>query len=91
MLSWLLGKKTRYWEESLKRVFTAPTVTEAYLMKGILENEGIEAIIKNEHLSGLAGQVPFMDSWPEVWIMDDAEVKHAEAIIDNYQRGLKSL
>jgi len=75
----------------MKRVFTAPTVTEAYLIKGILESEGIEVIIKNEHLSGLAGQVPFMDSWPEVWIMDDAEAEHAQAIMDNYQRGLKSL
>jgi hypothetical protein len=59
-------------------------------MKGILESEGIEAIIKNEHLSGLAGQVPFMESWPEVWIMDDTEAEHAEAIIEDYQRGLKS-
>jgi len=75
----------------LKRVFTAPTVTETYLMKGILESEGIEAFIKNEHLSGLAGEVPFMDSWPEVWIVDDAEAEHAKAIIDDYQRGLKSL
>jgi hypothetical protein len=75
----------------LKRVFTAPTVTEAYLIKGILESEGIEVMIKNEHLSGLAGQVPFMDSWPEVWIMDDAEAEHAQAIIDEYHGGLKSL
>jgi len=75
----------------LKRVFTAPTVTEAYLMKGILESEGIEVIIKNEHLSGLAGEVPFMDSWPEIWIIDDTEAEHAKDIIDGYQGGLKSL
>ena len=71
----------------MKRVFTAPTVTEAYLMKGILESEGIEAFVKNEHLSGLAGEVPFMDSWPEVWIIDDDEVDHAEVIIADYRRG----
>jgi hypothetical protein len=73
-------------EEDLKRVFTAPTVTEAYLMKGILESEGIEAVVKNEHLSGLAGEVPFMESWPEVWILDDEEVDHAETIIADYRQ-----
>ena len=70
----------------MKRVFTAPTVTEAYLMKGILESEGIETFVKNEHLSGLAGEVPFMESWPEVWVIEDQEVEHAETIIADYQR-----
>ena len=73
----------------MKRVFTAPTITEAHLMRGILESEGIEAFLKNEHLSGLAGEVPFMEAWPEVWIIDDDETEHAEAIITDYQRGLK--
>ena len=72
----------------MKRVFTAPTVTEAYLIKGILESEGIETFVKNEHLSGLAGEVPFMESWPEVWVIEDEEVEHAETIIADYQRDL---
>ena len=67
-------------------MFTAPTVTEAYLIKGILESEGIETFVKNEHLSGLAGEVPFMESWPEVWVIEDQEVEHAETIIADYQR-----
>ncbi len=73
----------------MKRVFTAPTITEAHLIRGILESEGIEAFLKNEHLSGLAGGIPFMEAWPEVWIIDDDETEHAEAIIADYQRGLK--
>ena len=73
----------------MKRVFAAPTITEAHLMMGILESEGIEAILKNEHLAGLAGEIPFMEVWPEVWIIDDDETEHAEAIISEYQRGSK--
>jgi hypothetical protein len=70
----------------VKRVFTAPTITEAFLIQGVLQSEGIEAIVKNEHLSGLAGEVPFMDAWPEVWILDEEESEHAEAIILDYRR-----
>jgi hypothetical protein len=73
---------------ALKRVFTAPTITEAHLIMGVLESEGIETILKNEHLSGLAGGVPFMEVWPEVWIVNDEETEHAEAIIADYQQGL---
>ena len=69
----------------MKRVFRTPTVTEAHLIKGVLENEGIESIIKNEHLSGLAGEVPFMEAWPEVWVTDDAKAAQAEVIINEFQ------
>ena len=72
----------------MKRVFRAPTVTEAHLIKGVLENEGIESIIKNEHLSGLAGEVPFMEVWPEVWVIDDHTAQQAEVIINEFQSQL---
>jgi hypothetical protein len=68
----------------MKRVFTAPSVTEAHLIKGVLENEGIRSIIKNEHLSGLAGEIPAMEAWPEVWVLDDAEAERAESILSRY-------
>jgi hypothetical protein len=55
-------------------------------MKGVLESEGIEAFVKNEFLSGLAGEVPFMESWPEVWVVHDEESDHAQAIIADYNR-----
>lgn len=75
----------------MKRVFTAPTITEAYLIKGILENEGIAAFVKNEHLSGLAGEIPFMESWPEVWIIDDEKSDLAVAMITRYHQRLKAV
>ena len=69
----------------MKRVFRAPTVTEAHLIKGILENEGITCIVKNEHLSGLAGEVPFVEAWPEIWVADDDTAAQAERIIADFQ------
>jgi hypothetical protein len=69
----------------LKRVFCAPTITEAHLIKGVLENEGIESIIKNEPLSGL---VVAVEAWPEVWVTDDAKAVQAEAVIHEFQSQL---
>ncbi len=70
----------------MKRVFRAPTITEAHLIRGLLENEGIGSFVKNEHLSGLAGEVPFMEAWPEVWVKDDDKASQAEEIITEFQR-----
>ena len=48
------------------------------MVKGILESNGIESMIKNERGSASAGvgyPVPFMSSlayaWPEVWVRDE--------------------
>jgi hypothetical protein len=71
----------------MKRVYTAPTVTEAHLVKGVLENEGIRSIVKNEHLSGLAGEIPAMEAWPEVWVLDDNEAERAESILTRFRDG----
>ena len=71
----------------MKRVFTAPTLTEAHLVMGALRNEGIEAVIKNEYLSGLAGEVPFMEAWPEVWIMEDQDFERAQSLLSRYEKG----
>lgn len=68
----------------MKRVFTSPTVTEAHLVKGVLSNEGIETFIKNEHLSGLAGEIPVFEAWPEVWVLDDNQASQAETVIAEF-------
>ena len=38
----------------MKRVYTAHDLTEAHLIKGLLEVEGIEAVVQGEHLFPLA-------------------------------------
>ncbi len=71
----------------MKLVFTAATVTEVHLVRGILESEGIEVMIKNEHLAGLAGEIPFFNAWPEVWVVRDEEAGHAERLLKQYRQG----
>lgn len=69
----------------MKRLCTFPTITEAHLLMGILEAARIEVVVRNEHLSGLAGSVPFVDAWPQVWVVHDDEFIRAQAILDEYQ------
>lgn len=64
----------------MKRIYLARDIQDAYIMKGALENEGIEAIIKNETLGAFVGEIPLSEAYPEVWV-EDADADKAEQII----------
>jgi len=76
----------------MKQVFTNPSVVPCDILRGLLEAEGIESMIKNERGSAMAGigypvpnvpSVPF--AWPEVWVNDD-DFEKAVEIASRFQR-----
>ena len=71
----------------MKQVFLAHDVTEAHLIKGLLESRGLNALVRGEDLSGTSGEVPFVDVWPTVWVLDDGQEGAVRAFIKGYERG----
>jgi len=68
------------------KIFTAQHPTEAHLVKGLLETEGIVAEVQGERLFAVRGEVPITeDTLPTVWV-DDASAERAVAIIEDYAR-----
>ncbi len=65
----------------MKRVYCAPTLPDAHLMRGLLEREGIEAKVFNENAQSLMGEIPVHHAWPEVWIVDERETGKAREVI----------
>jgi len=57
------------------------SVMAGYLL-GLLQADGIPCFIKNQALSGALGEVPFIECWPEIWIIDDNDYSRAQQIID---------
>lgn len=68
----------------MKRVFTAYNLNDAYLVKTLLEAEGITAAVRNEFL--LRGQAT-PDGLPSVWITDDSQFDRAVSITTRYADG----
>lgn len=69
----------------MERVYTASHPTDAYLLKGLLDAEGISAIIQGEALFGVRGEVPLsLDTLPTVWVLNDADLDRARAIVADY-------
>lgn len=68
----------------MKLVHTAKHPTEAHMIRGMLEAEGVRAMVKGDQLYGAYGELPVL---PTVWILDDALVAHAENLVIDFLRG----
>ena len=69
----------------MKQVFVAQHPTEAHLVKGLLEADGIGAQVMGESLFGVRGEAPATpDTLPTVWVMDEGDAPRALAILAAY-------
>ena len=68
----------------MKLVHTAKHPTEAHLIKGMLEAEGVRAVVKGDQLYGAYGELPVL---PTVWILDDTLAAHAGQVVTDFLHG----
>ena len=68
----------------MKLVYTAKHPTEAHLIRGMLEAEGIRATVKGDQLYGAYGELPIL---PTVWILDDTLAAYAERVVVEFLSG----
>ena len=65
----------------MKRVYTAGSPQEAYLIKGLLQESGIEAFVEGEHRGWLLGGVPLSETYPWVCVEHDEDAEAAQELI----------
>jgi len=68
----------------MKLVYTAKHPTEAHLIRGMLEAEGIRAEVKGDQLYGAFGELPVL---PTVWILDDTLAAQADRVVIDFLHG----
>ena len=56
-------------------------MTHLGYLRSILEEAGIACMIKNERLSGALGEIPFLECWPELWVVDKHALSQAERLV----------
>ena len=61
----------------MKRVHIAPTLLDAQLAADALSSLGIVTHILNANLAGALGEVPFLQTQPEIWVDDDTQATRA--------------
>jgi|SRR5579872_3896457 len=64
----------------MKKLYSSQNRVNIYLFQAALESKNIACFIKNEN-PPLAGEIPSIVAWPELWCMNDEQYPEAKKII----------
>lgn len=65
----------------MKKVYSAQDPLMIGHLKNVLETHGIKCTIKNTYLAGAVGELPPVECWPELWVIDDARSAEARGVL----------
>ena len=69
----------------MKRLYQAGDLPEAYLIADMLRHDGLDVRILNEHARGGMGDLPFTETYPEVWIISEVDWDRAQNVLDRFR------
>jgi hypothetical protein len=67
----------------LRKVHTAESIVEIAHLRNLLEAEGIACLVRNDRLAGIVGEIPFVECWPELWVVENGNYLRAVALVEN--------
>jgi 2-polyprenyl-6-methoxyphenol hydroxylase-like FAD-dependent oxidoreductase len=65
----------------MKKLTSAPTILTVHHYKNLLAAEGIASEVRNVHFGALLGEMPFTDTWPQLWVVNDLDYDRAQQLI----------
>lgn len=65
----------------MTKLFTSQNITEVELLRSVLEEGGIASMVRNQYTSIARGEIPFTETWPELWVVNDADLVQAQALL----------
>lgn len=69
----------------MKKIYSAYDRPEAFIVKALLESNGIKADVQDDQLDTLVGGVGYTEAMiPTVWIFEDAKYEEAYALLETY-------
>ena len=60
----------------MKRVYRAASLLQVAHARNVLISAGIECELRNVHLAGALGDLPIMETWPQLYV-NDADERYA--------------
>jgi hypothetical protein len=70
----------------VRKLFTASNILEAQLLDLMLKQDGVSSHVKNDGLQSGVGEIPFVEMWPEVWILEAEHWVKATHILRQFQQ-----
>jgi hypothetical protein len=70
----------------MKKLYTFNLAERALagMFRDILQQEGIDCIVRNEQLFAGLGEIPFTECYPELWVVDEEVYPRAQSLLKQY-------
>lgn len=72
------------------KVFQDFDITLVGYVQSVLEASGIETFLKNQFSTSGAGELPFVEVIPQIWVLDESVAERAEKLIADLQAEMKN-
>jgi hypothetical protein len=66
----------------MKKLTSAESFITINHYKNLLEAEGIPTEVRNQHLGSVMGEIPFFETWPQLWVLNDLDYDLAKQLIE---------
>lgn len=70
----------------MRKIYSAASLPDAHLVRGLLGQAGIEARVFNENAQGGMGEIPFTHAYPEVWVVEESDEVRARELVRQFER-----
>lgn len=67
------------------RVCSTTNLPEAHLLRDLLGQAGIEALVFNENAQSALGEIPFAQASPELWVALDGDLNRARDVVQAFR------
>ena len=67
----------------MKKLTSAETLVLINHYANLLEAEGIRTEVRNQHLGSVMGEIPFFETWPQLWVVNDLDYDRAKQLIES--------
>ena len=65
----------------MKRVYRAASLIQVSHVRNLLLTAGIASELRNQYLAGAMGELPMMETWPQLFV-DDVDELRAQRVIE---------
>ena len=75
----------------MKKLYTTQKPLVISHLKSLLESGGIHCTVKNLYLASAVGELPPIECWPELWVLDDQRYAEARRLLERTLAPLRAV
>ncbi len=69
----------------MKKLYVSQSLIDVESRKELMDQAEIPCMIKNQRSAMLGGEVPFVEVFPELWVLQDEDLEQAKTLLKDWE------